>query len=175
MTPGSKDAALKVEELLADVPESMTLSQANVVKRNLYERLRDVAYKLDPSLSDKKEAMKTLARGLKTEIEINSDNPQLIQSLNKRLSIYGRLEDRVVDIIARNDRNALIGLRDTILLGASAINPIALIGLLGEKASTSTKVLTNAAKGLNKLKNVGTGKPTKVIKNIVKRAVLNSQ
>jgi hypothetical protein len=174
-TPGSKDAVLKVEDLLVDVPETMSLETANVIKRNLYSRLRDVAYKIDPSLSDKANAMKVLARGLKVEIENNSDNPELIKSINKKLSIYGRLEDRVVDILARDGRNNMVGLTDTILGGAGFVNPLAWVALLGKHASTSTRVLTKTAKVLNRGKNIGTGKTTKVIKEVTKRALYNAQ
>jgi hypothetical protein len=174
LTPGSGDAVVTVESLLADVPQTMDLATANTVKRNLYDRLRDVAYKLDPKLSDTAEAMKTLARGLKEQIEQKSDNPQLIQEINKRLSIYGRLEDRTVDILARGDRNKILSLTDTIAGAAGFLNPLAWYGLVAKKALESETVLTKSAQLLNKGQKVGTGKAVKVIKAASKRILLNT-
>ncbi len=181
MTPGSKDSVVKVEAILADVPNSMNLLTANKIKRNLYDRLRDVAYKLDPSLSDTAQTMKTLAKSLKIEIEKQSGNPDNIREINKRLSIYGRLEDRVVDILARDGRNKILSLTDTI--GASAalgtMNPLLLGAFLGKKAIESESVLTKTAVSLNKLNNLTVGKKTKTIskglKAVTKRALLNAQ
>lgn len=173
LTPGSKDAAEAVETLLADVPQTMDLKTANVMKRNLYNRLRDVAYKLDPNLSDKAQTMKSLARALKLEIESKSDNPALVEGLNKKLSTYGRLEDRVVDILARDNRNKILSLTDTIAGAAGFLNPLAWLGLLVKKGLESETALTNTAKVLNKAKNVGTGKVATGVKEVGKRALLN--
>jgi len=173
LTPGAKDGVTTVESLLADVPQRMDLQTANTIKRNLYDRLRDVAYKLDPKLTDTVQTMKTLARGLKTEIENKSGNPELVNQINKRLSTYGRLEDRVVDILARDNRNKLVSLTDTIAGSAGFINPLAWAGLVLKKGSESERVLTNTAKLLNKGKNIGSGAVGKATKSIIKRAALN--
>jgi hypothetical protein len=172
-TPGAKSQAIKFREVFIDLPREMTVKQANEIKRNLYSELRDVAYKLDPSLSKTKEAMKTVASGLKAEIEKKSGASEIVRTLNKKLSIYGRLEDRVVDQLARANRNNIIGLTDTILAGAGFINPLAFAGLLAKHASTSTRVLTNSAVGLNKLNKIGTGKTSQVLKQGLRRAIFN--
>jgi hypothetical protein len=172
-TPGAAKEATKFTDVLSEFPEEVSLAQANEMKRNIYNELRDVAYRIDPSLSKTKEAMKVLASGIKTEIENKSGNPELVRGLNKKLSIYGRLEDRVVDQLARSNRKAMVSLRDTILGAEGFTHPLAFAALIGEKTAGSTRALTNAAVGLSKMKNVGSGRVAQVAKNVAKRTVLN--
>ncbi len=173
-TPGASSSASLYEEIINELPEQFSVSQANEIKRNLYSELRDVAYKIDPSLSKKKDAMKVLASGLKTEIENKSGQPELVRSLNKKLSVYGRLEDSVVDGLARANRRKLVGLQDTILASAGVTHPLAFATILGRHLSTSTRVLTNSAVGLDAAKNIGTGTVGKIISKGTKRIVQNA-
>lgn len=173
LTPGSSDSKAVIESLFADIPENMNLQKANQMKRNIYEKLRGVAYKLDPKLSDQAQMMKVLARALKTEVERKSGNPKLVNQINQRLSTFGRLEDRVVDILARDTRNKLVSLTDTIAGSAGFVNPMAWAGLALKKGSESEAALTHLAKLLNKGGDVGNGLVGKTIKQGAKRALLN--
>ena len=172
-TPGAKSQIPRILEVLNDVPEQMTVAEANVIKRNLYDELRNVAYTLDPHLSTVKKGMKSVARGLKQEIENQSGQPEVVSALNKRLSIYGKLEDRVVDLLARKNRNQLVQLSDIVLSSVGFSHPAAFAALIAKHGASSTRVLTNAAVRLNKLKNVGTGPAGQAIKQITKRALFN--
>jgi hypothetical protein len=173
-TPGATENVSIYQSILNDLPEQFSVAKGNEFKRNLYSELRDVAYKIDPSLSKKKEAMKILASGLKSEIENKSGQPDIVRALNKKLSIYGRLEDSVVDGLARSNRKRLIGLQDTILASAGITHPLAFATILGRHLSTSTRVLTNSAVGLNAAKNIETGTTGKIIKKGTKRLLQNA-
>jgi hypothetical protein len=173
-TPGAIKDAKVFQEILSDVPEQMSVAEANQIKRNLYDRLRDVAYKIDPSLSTTKEAMKTLGRGLKVEIENKSGQPETVRLLNQKLSIYGRLEDRVVDQLARANRNQLVHLSDVVLGSVGFSHPLAFAALIAKHGAQSTRVLSTAAVGLSKLNKPGTGPVSKTAGAAVKKVITNA-
>lgn len=172
-TPGIGAERQKITQLLKEFPKEVSLQQANKIKRNLYNELRNVAYKLDANLTTKREAMKTLAKALKTELE-NKVGGTKVANINKKLSIYGRLEDRIVDVLARENKNNFFGLTDNILAGAGFIEPTAFLGLVTKKAIGSTFGKTNIAVGLNKLGKMGGGKTGAATKAFTKRMILNA-
>ena len=166
--PGGLRDIEKIKTLYNELPEEMTLNQANEIKRAIYQELRDVAYKLDAKLTGKATALKQIARGLKTEIE-NEVGGSIVQDINKKLSIYGRLENSMVDQLAREMRNNGIGLTDAILAaGGPTTSILALLRHAGQGAETYT------AQGLSKINKLGTGFIGKSVKAVAKRAVLNS-
>lgn len=176
--PGLGGDVKRIEAIVNDIPEKMTLPQANAMKRRIYQELRDVSYKLDAKLSTKGAALKQIAKGLKTEIE-NTVGGTVVNDINRKLSIYGRLEDRIVDQMARSMRNNSFGLTDAILTsgGLATLSPLGVLAGLGaagvKHAAGSTRFRTTAAQGLNKLQNVGTGKLGQAVSGAVKRAGLN--
>lgn len=176
-TPGAKDQAKAIEGVLDDLPEEMTLQEANEIKRNLYAELRDVSYKLDAKLSTKAGAMKQIARGLKKEIETATGDAG-VREINKKLSIYGRLEDAVVDQMARSMKNNGISLTDAILAagGVGSMNPVAFAGVLATIVGrhNSTALATRGANILSKGQRIGTGAAGRLIKAGVRRAALNA-
>lgn len=156
----------------------MTISEANVMKRRIYDELRDVSYKLDAKLGTKGKALKLIAKGLKQEIE-TAVGGDVVQNLNKQLSLYGRLENRITDQMARNMRNNSFGLTDAIITtgGIASMSPLGLLSALSavgvKNAVGSTAARTYTAQGLSKLQSVGTGKTAQTLKGIGQRGVLN--
>lgn len=170
--PGGKNDLLQLKEIYNDLPENMSLAEANDIKRAIYRELRDPGYKLDAKLSTKADTLKMIARGLKQGIEDAVPDAYGgigVKELNKKLSIYGRLENSMVDQLARNMRNNGIGLTDAILAaGGGPTTALALIRHLGQSVQTHT------AQGLHKVDKVGTGIAGRAVKGVAKRAILNA-
>lgn len=176
--PGMKGDVQRIKNIIDDIPEQLTLQQANVLKRQIYTELRDVSYKLDVKLGSKAKSLKVLASALKKEIE-ETVGGSVVNDINRKLSLYGRLEDRIVDQLARSMKNNSFGLTDAILTagGVASMNPIGLITGIGAAVARhtlgSTGVKTRAAQGLNRFQNVGTGITGKAIKETARKGVLN--
>lgn len=162
-TPGLASDVDQIRSVLREFPDQIPLAEANKIKRNLYNALDDVAFKIDPSLSTKKEAMKAIARGIKTEIEKKTASEVgegVVQGINQELQVFGSLKKRSLDKIARANKNNLLGLGDMFGIGAGAAvaaasGGSALVGgVLGEvvkRAGQSTGVMTRLAVGLNRV------------------------
>ena len=166
--PGLAGESQRIKGIWNSMPEEMTLLEANQMKRRIYNELRDVSYKLDAKLGTRAAALKQIARGLKTEIE-KAVGGTVVSDINRKLSIYGRLENSMVDQLARNIRNNGISLTDAILLaGGDTTSILAFLRHLGQ--GTETYV----AQGLSKVSKIGTGVIGKTAKNVAKRAILNT-
>lgn len=166
-TPGMSGDVQRIKKIFDSVPESMTISEANLMKRRIYKELRDVSYKLDAKLNTKANVLRQVATALKTEIE-DTVGGNIVKDINKKLSIYGRLENSMVDQLAREMRNNGIGLTDAILLaGGDTTSILALLRHLG------TGMETNVAQGLSKIQKIGTGKVGQATGAIIKRGALN--
>lgn len=176
--PGMKGDVQRIKNIIDDIPEQITLQQANKLKRQIYAELRDVSYKLDAKLGAKANTLKILASALKKEIE-DTVGGTVVNDINRKLSMYGRLEDRIVDQLARSMKNNSFSLTDAVLTtgGIASMHPLGLITGLGaagvRHAVGSTAFKSYAAQGLNKLGGVGTGKAANVIKGATKRGALN--
>lgn len=167
-TPGLGGEAQRIEGIWKSMPEEMTLQEANQMKRRIYQELRDVSYKMDAKLGTRAAALKNIASGLKTEIE-NTVGGTVVQDINRKLSIYGRLENSMVDQLAREMRNNGISLTDAVLLaGGDTTSILALLRHIGQ--GTETQI----AQGLSKVSKVGTGALGKTVKSVAKRAALNA-
>lgn len=166
--PGMGGDVKRIQNVLNTLPESMTLSEANIMKRRIYTELKDVGYKLDPKLGTKAETLKKIARGLKTEIE-DAVGGTVVKDINQKLSIYGRLENSMVDQLAREMRNNGVGLTDAILLsGGGPTGILALLRHVGKGAETYT------AQALNKTGKILEGPVVQGVKNqVLKRGALN--
>lgn len=180
-TPGLQGDVQRIKNVMDSLPEQMTLLEANQMKRRIYNELRDVSYKLDAKLSTKGKSLKMIASGLKKEIEKGAGpiGGREIEKLNQKLGLYGRLENRIVDQMARSMRNNSFGLTDAILTagGLATMSPVGILGALSaagvKHAGGSTMVRTNIAQGLRKASSVGTGKVAKTLKEVGRRTVLN--
>lgn len=167
-TPGMKGDLQRIQNIIDDIPEQMTLSEANVMKRRIYNELKSPAYKIDAKLGTKAEALKQIARGLKTEIE-NEVGGTVVKDINKKLSIYGRLENAMVDQLAREMRNNGVSLTDAILLsGGDTTSWLALLRHVGQGLETYT------AQGLKQGQKIGEGIVGKTTKSLLKRAAINA-
>lgn len=161
-TPGMIDEVEKIEKVVMQFPKEVPLAKANEIKRNMYNSLRDVAFKIDPSLSTKKEAMKAVAKGIREQIEVKVGG-DTVKNLNKELSVNGRLYDRIIDKMARENRNNILGLSD-IGIGVAGIasglggdggigqaSITGLISVLVKKGLASTTAKTKGAVALKKI------------------------
>lgn len=174
-TPGMRGDVQRIDSILKDIPAEMTLQEANQMKRRIYQELRDPAFKLDAKLSTKGAALKQIAKGLKTEIE-NSVGGDVVRDINRKLSIYGRLENSIVDQMARQMRNNGIGLTDAILAaGGIANSPLAFLATIGFSAvrRNSVGLETYGANALSSLGQVGAGKAGQTATGAIRRGVLN--
>jgi hypothetical protein len=171
-TPGMRGDVQKIKNVIDNVPESMTLQEANVMKRRIYTELKDVSYKLDAKLGTKGAALKQIARGLKAEIE-NTVGGTVVKDLNQKLSIYGRLENSMVDQLARSLRNNGLGLTDAILIGGGELKPSGFLAALIKNTVGSTGFKTRAANVLVQGQKVGTGIAGRTVKSTLKRGALN--
>lgn len=166
--PGSAGDIQAIKDIYYSMPEKMTLQEANNMKRAIYQELRDTSYKLDAKLGSKAAVLKNIAKGLKTAIE-EAVGGDTVKTINQKLSIYGRLENAMVDQLARDMRNNGVGLTDAILLaGGGHTGVLALLRHLGQGAETY------AAQGLSKVSEFGTGVVGRTAKNLAKRALLNA-
>lgn len=166
--PGMQGEVQRIKNVVDSVPESMTLAEANQMKRDIYEKLRDVSYKLDAKLTTKSDALKQIAKGLKTEIE-NTVGGTVVRDINQKLSIYGRLENSMVDQLAREMKNNKVGLTDAILLAGGG--PTGILALLRHVPQGAE---TYAAQGLRKVGKILEGESSQGIKNqVIRRSGLN--
>lgn len=176
--PGLGGDVQRIKNIINDIPDQLTLQEANEMKRRIYNELRDPAYKLDAKLGTKAGALKQIAKGLKTEIE-NAVGGDVVAELNRKLSIYGRLEGRITDQMARTLRNNAFGLTDAILTagGVANMTPQGLLAAMStvgiKKGAGSTAFRTGAAQVLKKGAKIGTGATARAAKDIAKRAALN--
>ena len=174
--PGSGGNVQRIKDVFKSIPEKMTLQQANEMKRAIYQELRSPAYKLDAKLSAKAGTLKAIAKGLKTEIE-NQVGGSVVKDINRKLAMYGRLENRIVDQLARAMKNNGFGLTDAILAsgGIASMNPLGMLASLGGIGLRhgGSALETGAAVGLNKLQNIGTGATAQAEKELLKRGVMN--
>jgi hypothetical protein len=184
-TPGLAGDAQRIKDILKSMPEELTLPQANEMKRRIYGELADPAYRFDAKLSTKAQALKQIAKGLKTEIE-NTVGGTVVKDINRKLSIYGRLQDTITDQMARSMKNHALGLTDALLLIAggagsaldqdSKSKPLGLLAALlaiGARHN-STAVFSEAANLLNKGQKIGTGVAGQAVKETARRTILNA-
>jgi hypothetical protein len=142
--------------------DSMTASQANEFKRDLYKRLNETDW-LKETLPGKKEALKTLARGVKKSIE--KVNPSA-EAINKELGIYGQLKKKTIKKMSQDEARKGDILKRAILdslgsaLGFGVGGPVGMAaGGMGAELSRTTLGQSVGAAGMAKL-----GKSLKKVK-----------
>lgn len=172
-TPGMGGEIEQINKVLSEIPKTMTLSEANAMKRNLYGALSDKAFKLDATLATKKDAMKSLASGIKDLLEKKTGD-DTVRKLNQELSVFGRARDSVTDKVVRKERNNILGLGNitTGVGGAIAGGPVgAAAAVVGKEILSSTPVKTNVATGLRKAGQLAKTAPANVAKKIAKTSI----
>lgn len=165
-TPKAQAALQNIDETIKLLPEKFSVADANKFKRNIYAELKDVAYKIDPKLAPQAEQNKAIANGLKNLIENKVGSKEVIK-LNQNLATYNKLQDSVVDNIARKMRNNIAGVGTV----GSIIEK-----LTGGVASKTygAAVVDAASKKLIKTVNGNTGKITKaMVLNALREAQKN--
>lgn len=159
-TQRAQKALQTIDDAVNLFPEKFNLSQANELKRNLYSELRDLAYKLDPNLSPTAETSKALAGGLKDLIEKKASNPT-IAVINKKLSTFMKVQDGMLDQLARTQRNNLAG--------------VGTVGAIIEKTLGATAIKTYGSALINKaakiLEKTGSGTGGKITKVMILNAI----
>lgn len=156
-TIGSKEDVIKVEKIINEVPKEVRIATANARKRLIYQKLGDPAYKLNPTLSTDKEALKAVARALKELIEEKSTytaGKGTVRQLNRDLSEWGKLRDAALDNLVRKERNQIIGLSDYGALGTGALAggaPGAIATMAVKRLAGSTWGKTAGAFALNRI------------------------
>ena len=176
-TPGMSDDVKIVQKVIKEIKPEMTLSEANVVKRNIYNELGNPGYKFDASLSTKRKAMKDLARGIKDLIEKKTGSTgkanSVVNHFNRELAFYGKLRDRAITNMAKAQNAPSMGIKDIATFGIGHVvkGPILGTGLEVARKSYGTTIgKTAIATGLNKLDKIGKTRAGVVSKNIVKTA-----
>lgn len=154
-TPGMKAEVSKITKVFNDLPAEFSVAKANTIKRDLYKTLNDAGYKLDASLTVKRDAQKAIARGLKDLIEKKTKPTygDLVPTLNKKLAIYGRLQDRTVDILAKEAKSHGLSTLDLIIGSGfgTGLNPVGLGTVFAKHLYESPTTSTTVAHGLNQL------------------------
>ncbi len=164
-TPGMEDTFSQIHGMLNQVPKELSISDANVIKRNLYDQLNDTAFKMDANLSTKRQAMKTLAKGLKNEIEKASGDIMVpmggqlarvnpVTALNQNLGVFGKLQDRTLKVLAQEARKSGLSLTDLMTLGTGFASGHGMLGIGADalkKTADSPSILTKTAVGLKNL------------------------
>lgn len=183
-TPGLAADVETVKAILNEYPKQIPIAKANEIKRNLYNALTDTAFRLDPSLTTKREAMKAIAKGIKTEIENKTATEVgtgVVKGINKELAVFGKLQDRALDKIARVNKNNLLGLGDMFALGSGAALGAATGGssIVGaafveglKRALGNTAVMTRGAVVLDRLGKYLDKLPTDEAGKISKAALI---
>ncbi len=186
-TPGMENDFNHVVEVFSQLPKDMSLAEANVVKRNLYNALNDKAFFLDPNLSAKKETMKAIAKGIKTEIEnktANTAGEGVVKQINQELALHGKVADRTLKNIAKEEKKNIVPAlmsRAGYALGGGALGyhkdglPGAVfgagLGLAGEHLMDSTLGKTLEAKALTTAGKLPLEEVGKIIKPTVIKAI----
>lgn len=161
-TPGLGSEVDKIKKVYKEIPNEMTVQEANKQKRNLYKALNDKAYAMNADLSTTRDAQKALARGLKSEIEkvAEKESPgggARVVQLNKDLSYYGKLKKSTLDNIVRKNRNQIFGFGDSAASIAGATiggGPGAAAGLAVRHLAGSTLAKTAGAALLNRISKI---------------------
>lgn len=163
-TQRAQKALQVVDDAIKLLPDEFDLSKANVLKRNLYDELRDLAYKLDPNLTPNAETSKAIASGLKDLIEKKSGNIE-VSAINKKLGTYMKVQDGILDQLARTQRNNLMG--------------VGTIGSMIEKTLGATVIKTYGATIIDKatkiLEKTGAGAGGRLTKTIIMDAITKAR
>lgn len=147
-TTAAKSITDRIESIAAENGDQIPVSAANQIKRTLYDEANK-AYGTEASAG--MEGVKQIARGLKEAIAKKVPG---VDQVNKNLSYYGRLRDSMTDLLARSERNNVVGLSDIGvgglggLFGGGAPGAVAAIGAKKFLGSTVGKTLE--AQALNK-------------------------
>lgn len=139
---GNPTAAKAITDRIAAIEEAnggkIPVAAANDIKRSLYDEVSN-AYGTQGAANT--EGIKNIAKSIKEAIA--SKIPEVDQ-INKNLGYYGRLRDSMTDLIAKNDRNNVLGLGD---IGVGGLGGLLGGGIPGAAAAIGAKKLAGSAIG----------------------------
>lgn len=146
-TSRAQSALNVVDDALKLLPESMSLQQANVFKRNLYNEIGDLAYKIDPNLSSSAEASKAIAAGLRDLIEKKTGN-EVVRTLNQKLATAYQLQDSTLTNLSRTMRNQLAGVGTPGAIIEKTLGATVVKTLTATVLDRASKILQRAGAGV---------------------------
>jgi hypothetical protein len=161
--PGEQPSVKVIDNILDDLysgfkeGKSLSAVEANQLKRDIYSVIAKSYGKGAFEIPAKVEAQKTIARGLKTEIE--KVIPEA-KTLNERQAVYIQIKKALDKTIARTEGKGIaetgVGLYDLLIggigtgAGAATGNPLLGLGVVAvKKTAESPIVLSSTAKLLN--------------------------
>ena len=157
--PGEQASLDAIDNVMRDLlkRKSLTVAEANQLKRNIYGAIEKSYGKGMLDLPAKTEAQKLIAAGLKREIE--KVVPE-VKSLNEKQAVYLQVKKAIEKTLARTEGKGIggtgIGLYDLLVGGigtvggAAAGNPLLGLGLVAaKKTGESSAVLSAVSKLIN--------------------------
>lgn len=157
--PGEQASLDAIDTVMQDLfkRKSLTLIEANELKRNIYSTIAKSYGKGMLELPAKTESQKLIAAGLKREIE--KVVPE-VKSLNEKQAVYIQVRKAIEKNLARTEGKGIagtgIGLYDLLVGGIGTVggvatgNPLLGLGLVvAKKTGESTAVLSATSKLIN--------------------------
>lgn len=123
-TPGMGRRVETMKRVIDEMPQEMTLPEANKMKRALYKAAGDKSYALDANLAAEKETQKAIARAIKETIEqktAGTAGEGTVKQINQMLADHGKIRDAALDNLARNENRLKLGLTDYGALGVGGL------------------------------------------------------
>jgi len=149
-TTAQKNILDRIQALEDYHGSSIPISIANEVKRTLYQEARNGYGSL---ASENIEGVKAIARALKEKI---AEKVPQANVLNKELSVYGRIQDSMLDKMTRGQRNNILGITGSVmgvgsLLAAPSTGGLSMVVPAAQLAFGTTTGKTTTANILNKV------------------------
>lgn len=161
------------KDVVAAKGESLTLVEANQLKRDIYKELSEAAFNADV-LPTNKEVLRKMASAIRLAM---SDISPEIADINAQQQFFIRVIDNVERQLQNKGKLNLLGLSDTIFAsaGIASGDPVSAIGTgLAKRAIESTQFRTRAATGLSQLGKVIESLPTDNLGNIRKTVLMDA-
>ncbi len=142
-------AVQSVKDAILEKGDTITLREANQLKRDITKEFSGIYEKADPKLSNTKEAFKKVADSLRTTI---ADKSKAISRLNKIQSDQIRISQALENKIARQGKSDIIGLTDMVLASGFGGNfPAEIAAVAGKKFFQSQPFQVGLAKSIQSL------------------------
>lgn len=116
MPTSNLEAIDKIAQDFKTYGDTIPVDQANRIKKNIYQILKDTAY--GELKGPQKEAQKAIARGLKEELETLYPG---LGGMNKKASEYIKLEDSLERAVGRINNRDIIGLGEQVMSTAGSV------------------------------------------------------
>jgi hypothetical protein len=161
------------KDLVIAKGETLSLVEANQLKRDIYKELSEAAFNADV-LPTNKEVLRKMASAIRNAM---SDISPEIADINAQQQFYIRVIDNVERQLQNKGKLNLLGLSDSIFASAGIAGgePVAAVSTgLAKRAIESTQFRTRAAIGLDKLGKAIETLPVDEFGNIRKTVLLDA-